>query len=211
MLGRFRTTPPMVSGETVATSPERPRSRGSRVLFTGLLAAMTILLVAAPAAAGPEFPNGYSDPCLGMTDIVLPSAQGVEENEEGCTISGVKFNDLNGNGARDAGEPGLGGWTIYADDNDNGARDAGELFAVTDPNGNYTITGFPGFFCDLVRIAQSPCTGPGFKLREELQNGWVCTFPANCFYDEAPFEFKVVYESDSEPWPVFIRDREGRD
>ena len=34
--------------------------------------------------------------------------------------STAKFNDLNGNGARDAGEPGLPNWTIFLDGNQNG-------------------------------------------------------------------------------------------
>src|SRR2546422_8619336 len=40
----------------------------------------------------------------------------------------VKFNDLNGNGVKDPGEPGLSGWTIraYVDGNGNGMLDAGE-------------------------------------------------------------------------------------
>src|SRR3989442_11359281 len=44
------------------------------------------------------------------------------------TKSGVKFNDLNGNGVKDPGEPGLSGWTIraYVDGNGNGTLDAGE-------------------------------------------------------------------------------------
>jgi len=58
-----------------------------------------------------------------------------------ATKSGVKFNDLNHNGVRDAGEPGLSGWTIYVDYNDNGALDAGEPSAVTGALGAYTISG----------------------------------------------------------------------
>jgi subtilisin-like proprotein convertase family protein len=40
------------------------------------------------------------------------------------SIGGVVWNDLNGDGSRDSGEPGLAGWTVYFDDNDNGQRDA---------------------------------------------------------------------------------------
>lgn len=41
-------------------------------------------------------------------------------------IHGNKFHDLNTNGLRDDGEPGLEGWTIYLDLNNNNALDAGE-------------------------------------------------------------------------------------
>ena len=43
-----------------------------------------------------------------------------------ATKSGVKFEDLYGDGSpREAGEPGLAGWTIYVDYNGNSVPDAG--------------------------------------------------------------------------------------
>src|SRR5439155_27360964 len=44
------------------------------------------------------------------------------------TTSGVKFNDLNANGVKDVGEPGLAGWTIsaYTDGNGDGTLSATE-------------------------------------------------------------------------------------
>jgi hypothetical protein len=54
-------------------------------------------------------------------------------------ISGTNFEDENRNGARDSGERGLFGWTIYLDDNDNGARDAGERGTTTDFGGGWTL------------------------------------------------------------------------
>src|SRR5207247_2904504 len=42
------------------------------------------------------------------------------------TKTGAKFNDLNGNGVKDVGEPGLAGWTIraYTDGNADGTLSA---------------------------------------------------------------------------------------
>lgn len=37
-----------------------------------------------------------------------------DESDCTSTISGMKYNDLNGNGVKDEGEPGLAGWDIYA-------------------------------------------------------------------------------------------------
>ena len=91
-----------------------------------------------------------------------------------ATKSGVKYNDLNHNGVRDAGEPGLPGWRIYVDINGNGSYDVGEPTAVTDATGAYSIGPIP----------------PGeFKVREVQQNGWTCSQPATsdnfgCYYDE---------------------------
>jgi subtilisin-like proprotein convertase family protein len=35
-------------------------------------------------------------------------------------IAGAVYNDVDGDGTRDAGEPGLSGWTVFRDDNNNG-------------------------------------------------------------------------------------------
>ena len=62
----------------------------------------------------------------------------------------MKFHDLNTNGVKDAGEPGLSGWVInaYADANGNGTRDAGENTisgtATTAAGGTYSISLIPG-------------------------------------------------------------------
>ena len=55
-------------------------------------------------------------------------------------ITGTVWNDRNGNGVHDAGEPGLAGWTVYLDANNNGVLDAGERTATTAADGSYTFT-----------------------------------------------------------------------
>ena len=55
-------------------------------------------------------------------------------------IQGRKWQDLNGNGQQDSGEPGIAGWTIYLDQNQNSQLDAGEISTVTDANGFYSFT-----------------------------------------------------------------------
>ncbi|MBI2875792.1 MAG: right-handed parallel beta-helix repeat-containing protein, partial [Candidatus Tectomicrobia bacterium] len=78
------------------------------------------------------------------------------------SIQGTKFEDLDGNGVRDEGEPGLEGWTIYLDSNGNGLLDQDERSTLTDAQGNY-------LFDDLV---------PGtYVVAELLQEGWMQTFP----------------------------------
>ena len=79
-------------------------------------------------------------------------------------IQGLKWNDLDGDGTRDAEEPGLTGWTIYLDQNQNGQLDGDELFTTTDASGNYT-------FADLA---------PGtYYVAEEMQSDWEQTYPGN--------------------------------
>ncbi|MBT3202209.1 MAG: LEPR-XLL domain-containing protein, partial [Phycisphaerales bacterium] len=77
-------------------------------------------------------------------------------------IFGQKFEDINANGVKDAGEPGLADWRIYLDLNNSGQWDSGEPFDLTDSLGNYEITVLsPGFY----------------TLAEELQSGWLQSMP----------------------------------
>ncbi len=78
-------------------------------------------------------------------------------NFEMASLSGTKFEDVNGDGARDTGEPGLPGWIIYVDSNGDGMPNQ---TAVTGLDGSYS-------FGDLY---------PGTHfIWEEQQAGWVQT------------------------------------
>ena len=77
-----------------------------------------------------------------------------------CQKSGTKFNDINQDGDRDAGEPGIPNWEIraYVDADTNGVLDALEFGApflseVTDGNGDYLFTLTPGayIFCEVLK------------------------------------------------------------
>jgi len=76
-----------------------------------------------------------------------------------ATINGEVFNDLNGNGVQDAGEPGLQGWTVEL------LSSNGTILNTTlsDTNGNYSFT------------IVSPGT---FTIKEVPQSGWFITLPA---------------------------------
>jgi hypothetical protein len=79
-----------------------------------------------------------------------------------ATISGLKFNDLNGNGLQDSGEPGLPGWTIKITDASGNTHTA-----ITDASGNYSFT------------VPSPGT---YTVAEVSQPGWVQTAPSSGTY-----------------------------
>ncbi|MEF7616672.1 CARDB domain-containing protein [Aquincola sp. MAHUQ-54] len=80
-----------------------------------------------------------------------------------ASISGVKFEDVDGDGQRDEGEGLLAGWTIFLDSNGNGTLDAGERSTVTGTDGSYR-------FDDLL---------PGsYTVAEVMQAGWMQTAPA---------------------------------
>jgi len=77
-------------------------------------------------------------------------------NYQKGSISGIKFNDENGNGVLDSGEIGLAGWTIFLDGT--------SLSTQTGNDGSYQ-------FSDLV---------PGnYTVKETLQTSWVQISPAS--------------------------------
>jgi hypothetical protein len=109
-------------------------------------------------------PNGYA--------VTIVGGDEHEDNDFGnfdlITKSGTKFDDLNGDGVWDDGEPGLPDWTIYLY-NDDGAV-PGDLDA-TDTLESSTTTASDGTysFANL---------GPGaYIVCEDLPAGWVQTFP----------------------------------
>jgi protocatechuate 3,4-dioxygenase beta subunit len=78
------------------------------------------------------------------------------------SIGDFVWNDLNGDGVQDAGEPGLDGVEVFLDINDNGVLDAGEPSATTAGGGAYSITGVaPGTYNVRVDPGSLP---PGLVL-----------------------------------------------
>ena len=113
----------------------------------------------------PDDPRDDGSP-IGATAFALMSLGRVGQP---ANASGTVYEDGNGNGARDAGEAGLGGWTVYADLNGNRAIDGGEPQTTTAPDGSYSLQNLP---------EQSG------SIREITQSGYTCTGPATCAYAE---------------------------
>ena len=103
-----------------------------------------------------------------MQDYVAPRAI----NLRSCAASGTKFHDLNANGGRDDGEPGLPGWRIWADYNNNGMLENGEPFGVTDAEGQYVINDIQGATYWLRETLPTNAA-----RRRAAAAGVSCTFP----------------------------------
>ncbi len=104
----------------------------------------------------------------GVHEVTLGEGQNITSINFGSfppfgEIHGSKWNDLNGDGIRDAGEPGLEGWVIYIEENDNGQLDPNEISTVTDANGDYSFIGLSRGSYTVVELPQS---------------GWTHTSPA---------------------------------
>jgi len=102
--------------------------------------------------------------------VELPSGGEIEDLDFGNypwghrpgILKGLKFRDLDGNGAMDPGEPGLAGWTIYLDLNGNGRFDFGTDIGTTTANdGSYAFRVAPGVY----------------KVRERCPKSWTQTLP----------------------------------
>ena len=102
----------------------------------------------------------------GDWDIVLTDGQVDSGNDFAnyrlATKTGVKFNDLNGDGDRDLGEPGLAGWTIRLVGFD-GAGGFIDTSTVTGADGSYSFSVTPG----------------NYLVYENLIAGWEQTFPTS--------------------------------
>jgi hypothetical protein len=83
------------------------------------------------------------------------------------SVSGTKFEDLNSNGIRDAGEVGLAGWNITINGTDSITGTTVNQTTTTDANGNYNFTGL---------------TAGTYTITETMQSGWVQTAPSTGFY-----------------------------
>jgi len=83
------------------------------------------------------------------------------------TISGTKYNDLNGNGKRDAGEPGIAGWTIQCYNKQNGNWVLMQT-TTTNVSGYYIFSGL-----------QYSQHADDYQVRETILTGWIATNPQN--------------------------------
>ncbi len=91
-------------------------------------------------------------------------------NFKAYTITGQKYEDLNGNGVKDAGEPPLAGFTVTIDGSVLGSDSA-----VTDSNGTWTITGVGGGIHHITEVTPA---------------GWTKTAPAK---DSVASNYVVIW------------------
>lgn len=116
-------------------------------------------------------------PLLTLNDYVTTASAAVKiDCPCEAMITGLKFNDLNGNGVRDTGEPGLANWTIQVTNSTGNSQTT-----TTDSAGNYSLT------------VPAPET---YTVSEVLQSGWTQTAPTTGTYSVTVSPGQVVTSRD---------------
>jgi uncharacterized repeat protein (TIGR01451 family) len=199
MLGNFNTVNADVTAVSAVSYTSGGGAKDGHVSVTFLYTGPTTtsgnaeihygLMVAAPG----QLPDQGKGPTLGATAWTGGSLQTtVDVNGSGAMslqlspsailvgeISGMKFNDFNGDGRRDADgadnilgtaddEPGMSGWTVFIDKDKDGTFDAGEVSTVTGKGGSYSFSVTPD------ADPSDPDNDP-YLIREVQQAGWVQT------------------------------------
>jgi Prealbumin-like fold domain len=131
---------------------------------------------------GKVLDQAFGDSCLAFASIWMHSRSSTSERSNmndyvaprplearTCAAAGTKFLDLDADGVRDPGEPGIPRFAIFADYDGDGIRDPDEPFAATDDEGDYVV--------DDIRPP-----GGSYTLRETLLTStnpqdWQCSFP----------------------------------
>jgi subtilisin family serine protease len=114
------------------------------------------------------------------TNRLRPSLEPLEDRLllSTSSIRGALFADINGDGLRQNGEPGLAGRTVYLDLNRDGRLEPGEPRTTTAANGSYAFTGLT----------------PGrYLVRQVVPLGWQATqFLASPALTETPDAGKLI-------------------
>ena len=108
------------------------------------------------------FPNGNGTHTVNLSAGEIVSDLDFGNQVMPGEISGIKWNDADGDGEIDASEAKLSDWTIFLDDNQNGQLDASEISTVTDAQGKYEF---------------SNLDAGTYTVSEVLKSGWKQTSP----------------------------------
>jgi plastocyanin len=132
------------------------------ILFAGCTStSSTNATTAPPSSTAPA-----ASPTAGTPATTISSApNGTVPSAVNGSITGTKFNDLNGNGRRDPmSGPGLSGWTIVLERQEQNSSAWSEVQRTTTGGmGAYTFSGL---------------SAGHYRVSEVMQPGWTQTFPA---------------------------------
>lgn len=132
------------------------------------------------ALLGHAFPGG----CFGFGSIWMHSRSSQSDSSQmqdylapqpielrTCAAAGTKFFDLDADGQRDPGEPGLPGFEIFADYDGDGRMDPGEPSTVSDRRGHYVLQDIRPQHAGAYRLRERLAT------RRRTPRDWRCSYP----------------------------------
>jgi protocatechuate 3,4-dioxygenase beta subunit len=129
--------------------------------FTGLLAGTYTVVDPVPSGFIVTTSSTVTVTVTSTTTIITNANFGIRGR---YAISGMKFNDLNGNGVKDAGEPGISGWGIVLTGTTWFGHPLPSQTVETAADGSYTFSGLiPGTY----------------KVSEVSRTGWTQTAPSS--------------------------------
>jgi len=180
------------SGQFVPTDPSATTDANGNYTITGLPVRVP-LTVGEVVSSGVQVTAAPSQPVTltpGQT-TTLPTV-GIKSP---ATITGTVFNDLNGNGVQDLGEPGLAGRMVYLDLNGSGQYESNDPSATTDASGGYTIADVsPGAYVvgEVLPAGSHATTAPSVSLTVSAGASAAANFGAT---DTATISGAVVLQS----------------
>ncbi|TAF51701.1 MAG: DUF4347 domain-containing protein [Oscillatoriales cyanobacterium] len=128
----FANTPPGTQGQTLI---------GSATVTTDAAGNATFNQVFPVAVAPGQLITATAIDAAGNTSEF--SAQPIPVVAPLGSITGIKFNDVDGNGTQTAGELGVAGVTVFLDTNNDGILGAGETSVTTGANGSFNFPNLP--------------------------------------------------------------------
>ncbi len=104
------------------------------------------------------------------------------------------WNDLDGDGAQEAFEPGIANVRVYLDSNGSGAYNAGEPMATTAADGSYQISSLlAGSYTARVDVATLPAAMiQTYDLNGALDNSALVTLNSNQTRDDVDFGYRAT-------------------
>lgn len=122
--------------------------------------------------------------------------------QQTASIGDFVWNDLDGDGTQDAGEPGLSGVTVYLDLNANGSLDGGEPSDTADGSGSYDLTNL-GAGTYTVRV--DAATLPAGLVQTTAGPPQVVNLAAGEDFNDADFGYVAAAAPVAIPVPTLTR------
>jgi Ca2+-binding RTX toxin-like protein len=155
---------------TMADDPTTPLDETGRYVLTGLQPGVHVIREDLPASNVQTFPGNNSGHTVTVATNQTVSGRNFGNYKEG-EIHGTKWNDLDSNGRRDSGEPGIAGVVIYIDVNGDGS------FQTTEPS-TTTMADNPSTPANEAGQYWFMHLAPGmYRVREVVPTGMTQTFP----------------------------------